>query len=444
MMPIDTSNSILLARLSTHMQKPLYRNAYAWLLSTGISSILGLLYWILTPRFYPREVVGLNAAVISAMIFIAGISQLSLMNALVRFIPNAGRKTAHLTAYSYLLSVLLALIFSSAFIALCNHWARLDFFTSDAKLAILFVPATMIWTVFNLQDSVLAGLRAAIWVPVDNISYGIAKIALMITLAGLSPRLGIFISWVIPTVLLLPPINLLIFRHLIPRHIQATQDCASPLRWSEISKYVGSNYLSSIFALTSSRLLPVLVVTVVGAAGGAYFYPAWAIADSLKLVTVQMATSLTVEGAVDDRNVMINGYTFLRLMFGLFVPLVVVVVLAAPFLLNLSGRDYAVEAAAVLRLLCIAVIPSLIVTWYVSIARIRQRLADILFAEGFLAASILGLSYPLLHTYGVTGVGIASLISVTVAAIALLPKLRSVLLPSQNKKQSELDANPTM
>ena len=430
-------NTMLLARFSTHVQKPLYRNAYAWLLSTGISSILGLLYWILAPRFYSREAVGFNAAVVSIMILIAGISQLNLMSALVRFIPNAGSKTAHLTAYSYLISMLLALVASAVFIVLCAQWTALDFLGSDSKFAILFILATMAWTVFNLQDGVLSGLRAAVWVPVDNIGYGIAKIALMIFLAPLNPRLGIFASWIVPTVLLLPPINLLIFRRLIPRHIQATKDRASPLRWREISRYVGSNYLSSLFALASSRLLPVLVVAVVGATGGAYFYPAWAIADSLRLVTAQMATSLTVEGAIDDLNVTVDGSAFLLLLFGLFVPLVVVLVLAAPFILRLSGQDYVVKAVDVLRLLSIAVIPSLVVTWYVSIARVRHCLVEILFAEGFQAVLVLGLSYLLLRPYGVTGVGIASLVSATVVACTLLPQLRSLLLPLQ--KQSGLE-----
>ncbi len=428
--------------LAAHMRAPLYRNAYAWLLSTGVSSALGLIYWVLAARFYSAEAVGLNAALVSILILIAGASQLNLMSALIRFLPNAGRQTARLTAGAYGVSMLLALILSTGFIALGAPLFQLGLFESKLSLAVLFIPAAMAWTVFNLQDSVLAGLRAAVWVPVDNISYGLAKIVLLVCLAPLSPRVGIFISWTLPAVLLLPPINLLIFKRLIPRQAQATKDAASPLQWRELGKYIGSNYFGSLFSLAASRLLPALVVAVAGASAGAYFYVAWAIADSLRMVAVQMATSLTVEGALDDQSVMVNGYAFLRLLFGLFAPLVAVIVLAAPLLLALSGHNYAVEGVALLRLLGLAVIPGLIITLYLSIARVRRRLLEIILIEGSLATLNLGLSLLLLHSYGVTGVGIAALISATVVAVALLPRLRLMLLPPSSSERREFDANP--
>jgi O-antigen/teichoic acid export membrane protein len=432
---------MLLGRFGAHVRTPLYRNAYAWLLSTGISSVLGLLYWVLAARLYAPQAVGVNAALVSALILLAGLSQLNLMSVLIRFLPNAGRRTAQLTAGSYLLSTLMALVSSMAFVGLSSRLAGLDLFGADRQMAALFIPAAMIWTVFNLQDGVLAGLRATLWVPVDNITYGLAKTALLVLLAPLSPRFGIFISWIVPAVLLLPAINLLIFKRLIPRHVQATKDSAAPLRWRELSKYIGSNYFSALFSLVSSRMLPVLVVALAGPAAGAYFYLAWAVADSLRLVTVQMATSLTVEGALDVRSVTRNGSTFLRLLFGLFVPLVIGLVVAAPFLLRLSGRDYAAEGVTLLRLLSIAVVPGLIVTWYVSIARVRHRLVEILVVEGALAALMLGLSTLLLRTQGVTGVGMAALISATLVALALLPRLRSMLRPAPAREQHELDTS---
>jgi hypothetical protein len=312
-----------------------------------------------------------------------------------------------------------------------------DAFGADSPLAALFIPAAIAWTVFTLQDGVLTGLRAALWVPVDNISYGLLKLILLVLLAPVSPRFGLFISWMVPAILLLVPINLVIFKQLIPRHIQLTKSAAAPLNWHEFSKYVGSNYFGSLFALSASRLLPTLVVAVAGAAAGAYFYLAWAISDSLKLVTTQMATSLTVEGALDDRSVAANGHAFLRLLFGLFVPLIGVLLVAAPALLRLSGEAYAVEGAAVLRLLSLAVIPSLFITWYLSIARVRHQLLEILCVEGFLALLILGLSYLLLQAYGMIGVGIASVIAATIVAAALLPQLRSVLLPVRRPGPNE-------
>ena len=97
-----------MSRLLAHLRTPLYRNAYAWLFSTGLSSALGIMYWVLAARFYTPEVVGFSAALVSSMIFIAGVSQLNLMSALVRFIPTAGNNTTRLTLGAYGVSALLA------------------------------------------------------------------------------------------------------------------------------------------------------------------------------------------------------------------------------------------------------------------------------------------------------------------------------------------------
>ena len=64
-------------RLVAHTRTPLYRNGYALILSAAATSGLGVVYWMLATRYYPAEVVGLNSAVISAMLFVAGVAQLS-------------------------------------------------------------------------------------------------------------------------------------------------------------------------------------------------------------------------------------------------------------------------------------------------------------------------------------------------------------------------------
>lgn len=77
------------------------------------------------------------------------------------------------------------------------------------------------------QDSALTGLRQALWIPLENTTFAIVKIVLLISLAASFQAVGIFASWNVP-VLLLIPINLLIFKWLIPRHICATRERKQP------------------------------------------------------------------------------------------------------------------------------------------------------------------------------------------------------------------------
>ena len=86
-----------LGGLAEHARMPLYRNAYALILSDTSNSALGIVYWTLAARVYTTEQVGLNSAAISTMVFLAGIAQLSartsipLARALAPFIPRIVR-----------------------------------------------------------------------------------------------------------------------------------------------------------------------------------------------------------------------------------------------------------------------------------------------------------------------------------------------------------------
>lgn len=101
--------TLLLIRLRAHLYWPLYRNGYALVLSSAFTSLLGMVYWVLAAHLYSAEIVGLNSAAISAMMFLAGIAQLNLTSALIRFIPGAGASTRRLVVGAYGLSALVAL-----------------------------------------------------------------------------------------------------------------------------------------------------------------------------------------------------------------------------------------------------------------------------------------------------------------------------------------------
>jgi hypothetical protein len=66
-----------------------------------------------------------------------------------------------------------------------------------------FLAATVAWCIFTLQDCVLTGLRRSIWVPVESVAFGVAKIGPLVVFAA--PAAGIFASWRIPMAVVLVP-----------------------------------------------------------------------------------------------------------------------------------------------------------------------------------------------------------------------------------------------
>src|SRR5712692_394265 len=108
MSALTNSSFAFVGRVISHTRIPLYRNGYALILSSAMTSGLGAVYWIIAARNYSVEDVGINSAAISAMMFLAGISQLNLMSALVRFVPRAGRGTKRFAIFAYGISMIVA------------------------------------------------------------------------------------------------------------------------------------------------------------------------------------------------------------------------------------------------------------------------------------------------------------------------------------------------
>ena len=280
------------------LRTPVLRNGYALLLASSSTSALGLFYWALAARFYDPRTVGLSSAGLSAMLFLSGVSQLGLSGVLVRFISQAGGKTKRLVGISYLVSILLALPVCLIFYFGLDWWApSLRFFFDSTFILVLFIFTTISWSIFTLQDSALIGLRQSIWVPLENILYALAKVGLLIVFAALSPRFGVLASWNIPVVLLILPVNLLIFAKLIPQHVQTRTNVEIPHLLQPILQYIGGNYLGSLFFLAYTTLLPIMVTEIAGPRANAYFYLPWIIMSSLLLISTNMMMSLTVEAA---------------------------------------------------------------------------------------------------------------------------------------------------
>jgi O-antigen/teichoic acid export membrane protein len=406
-----------------HLRTPLYRNGYALILSTGITSVLGLLYWAVAAKFYTTANVGLNSAVISIMIFLSGISQVNLQETMVRYIPVAGRRTRRMVIYTYALVLIVSSIVGLIFYIGIPLWApSLSFLTQSPLLAGWFVFAVCLWGIFVIQDSVMTGLRQALWIPAENAVFSVIKIVLLIGFAALIPASGIFISWSFSVLLIIIPINILIFRRLIPRHVatQTTQESTIPLR--QISKYVAGNYAAAIFSNMASTLLPLIITQTKGAEAHAHFFLGWTIASALQIMIANMATSLTVEASRDKSNEKVYQRRAMIGILRLILPAAALLILASPIILRFVGSSYVAEGTPLMQLLALAAIPNVYNAVYLSMARTNNRIRSIVGVYGTNAFLVLGLSHIFLPIYGIAGVGLAWVISQSSIALAIMAR----------------------
>src|SRR5438046_991932 len=85
--------------------RSLYRTGNALVVSVGVTSGVGVVYWLLAAHLYSRRTVGLNAAAVSVMMLLAGVSQLNLASTMARFVPRAGSRTRVLVRAAYAVSI---------------------------------------------------------------------------------------------------------------------------------------------------------------------------------------------------------------------------------------------------------------------------------------------------------------------------------------------------
>ncbi|WP_155055481.1 lipopolysaccharide biosynthesis protein [Streptomyces blattellae] len=401
----------------------LFRNAYALMLNTGISAVLGLGYWLVAARYYSESAVGQGSAAIAAMKLLAGLTAVTLTGALARFIPLAGRDTGRLVFRTYAGSSVIVALAGGVFLLTLDVWGPSYRFLDGPLPALGFVVSVIAWNLLTLQDGVLTGLRSALWVPVGNTVFSAVKLVLLFAVAAAIPTAGVFVSWVAAIAVSVLPLGWLVFRRLVPRHVKATEERAEPPTLKEIGRFLAGDYTGSLFSLAVVYLVPVIVAAQVSSADNAYFYIAATIGGTVNLLAINMGASLTVEGSHDPGRLAANTRAALKRMVRIMVPVAVILFFGAPWILGVFGGGYADAATPLLRWFAVGGLLRVVMETYFAVLRAQSRTAGLAWLQGLLCALVLGLTLVLLPRMGLTGAGIAEVGSLAVIVAIAAPRL---------------------
>lgn len=398
----------------------LFRNAYALMAATVLTSALGMAYWAAAARLYDTETVGRASAVVSAMLLVCNASQLNLSIGLMRFLPVSRGHERRLVATAYSVAACAGFLIAGVFLLVSPQVSKqLRFLSDSGFLSLLFVFGVVIWVVFALQDAVLTGIRATLWVPVENLVFGVLKLALLVAFASTATA-GILGSWVLSMIVMLVPVNWLIFRRLLPRTTPAVEPDEMPAPRT-MAKFVGGDYVGTLLSHASTTALPLLVIAMAGPKENAVFYVAWTLSYALDFIATGTASSFLVEGAAQQDAV--DGYrkAAARRATLLLLPVVAGVSIFAGPVLGVFGPEYR-EARWAVVLLSLAAVPRLFLLLRLADFRVQRRVATVVRLQALSCVMMLGLSATVLHLgAGSEGVAAAWLVTeVVVLAAALL------------------------
>ena len=425
---MGTKIKAYIAQLRQHASIPLFATAYTLIVNQFLGAGLGMLYWALAAHLYTADVVGQNSTLISTVLLLGALAEFSLKSAMGRFVPRAGRDVKRLVLYTYLVISAAALVMTAAFFWLGSYFNFTNDLMSDMKLlplALLVLP--IFWTIFYVQDGVLTGLREAKWVLYENSIYNIVKILVLVALFFTGNRYGLLASWFLPVPLMVVFVNALIFARFIPCYLKQSSDPGG-ITLKEVVTSVGGDHIGTILAETGIRILPLLVLNMLGKSASAYFYESWLIGNTVYLIAYNFASSFAVEAASNRAQIVEISRKVLIQKARLVLPLAAGVFIFAEIGLNIFGADYAREGTAMLRWLALATVPMILNIWYLGYARITHKSLGIIRNQGLTCVITLGLSYLLIGTYGITSIGVAWFVAQLVVALIVSVEFRRDIL----------------
>lgn len=328
--------------------------------SGAVGSVAGLVSWLIAARIMPQESVGYASAFVSAFLLVAGTAQLNLDAGNMLWLPKAGRKAGTLFWRSHAVIVPACVVVALVYVAFVPSLAETGA-GPDWPFAVgvaLFVIASAGWGLWGLHDYTLVAVGKPWWAPGRSIAFAVARIGLLVALGASMGPLGIVLSWVVPIALWTVG-SAAVAGYFTRRFSRLTDDQWLPTR-TEVVSFLAPTTIAHWGTVLLFNQVTVLVIQRFGPTAGAAFFVAWQAVMVVDVAAQRFMQSLTAQIARDPDGAMAHIAASRRRLFLIFVPVVVVGALVAGFGLQLFGPGYA-EAADVLRLLFIGMVPRLLI-----------------------------------------------------------------------------------
>ncbi len=398
----------------------LVQNAVALIVSGGGTGLIGIVFWGVAAHVATAANIGRTSAEIAAMTLLATLAQLSFGSTFERFLPIAGNRTRAFVIRAYSLCAFISFVIATLYVVLgIGH----SFLPTSLGWRVLFILSVVLWTIFALQDSVLIGLRATRWVPVENILYSLVKLSLIPAFMALSASQGIFLAWLTPVVAIIATVNWYLFRKRIPMH-EALRGVAEKLpSLRELIVLTGAQYATLLVTVLSGSIVSLIVIDRLGAVASAHYYLPAQIAGGASVALWSIDRSFLVEASSERGALRRHARSALKAGIVVLVSSVSLGVIFAPEILKIFGESYEANGTTLLRMFLLSLPGSAVVAFYSSFAWLDKRVWKLAVRESLSAIVYFVLIFVLIGRHGILAIGIAQLVTSVLQGALFLPLL---------------------
>jgi O-antigen/teichoic acid export membrane protein len=424
--------SKLVVKIKIALNHPgLQRDALFVGAATILSGLGSLVFWkIITLRF-PANTVGLVFATIASAGFLGNLSTLGLAAGLIRFLPEqVTNQKFWMIRSSSIFGIFSGFCIGILFLAGRQWWAP----TLLPQSSGLIYPASFIvlliaLTQHNINGATIQAEKKFPYLTVQSMMINILQISGGILVATELEEIGILIAYSLPIA-----ITAIILWFFLPNigHFGREKEGFERIVFGNVLKYSFSTQIFGMIWIVPSLIFPLLVLSQLGAEANAAFSLSWYAYTFLAIFPNAIMLALFVSGSHDISNLTKYLRDALLTNVGIILPSIIIFVLLAPWLLNFFGSFY-IRATLLLRLLIISILPMSINGLYATFLRVKKKMALINLYSIFLIGGSALLSYELIPSLGLNGIGWGWLIGQAFFSIISMALITQV----QHRLQSE-------
>lgn len=415
----------------------LLRNSLDLMASSAASAGLGLVFWAVAARVAPAADVGRNSAEVAAMTLLASLAQLGLPNVVNRFLPVAAERSGRFLYRCYVTSAVVAVLIAVVYVVAGLGNGFLPHFWAGRALFVVSVP---VWVIFVIQDAALVGVHRSKWIPVENTLFSAAKLAILVPLVGYSARSGLFVAWALPMLAAVAVVNWYLVQRALPKHMASSTRQSGLPSLRGIVSFVAGDYVANVLGVVSALVLPLIVLERLGATATAHFYLPWTVAAAFGQLTWNLTTSFVAEAAFEGQLTRRLARRAIRIGLALIIPVVVIGVALAPFVLDIFGREYSRESTTLLRLLLLGLLGTAVNAFYSAIAWIDRTVWRLAIRQMLTGATLIGVTVATITHLGITAVGVGVVATEGAEVALMLP----ACVRRYRRMPSGLGSGPTL
>jgi O-antigen/teichoic acid export membrane protein len=333
------------------------------LVTTGLSSVLGFIYWFIAARSLETSEVGVAGGIVPAI----GVTALVSSGGVGPLVLVLKEKVNSGFLKKLLALVLIVNILVSFIVALSLTNTETSYLT-----LVLVLLVGGVFTSFNLiLDSIMLGHGKIYSFFIKNISISFSKI-ILILLIPVTSSLNLVLIWVAP---------LVIITSIFLIYVIFFTKTISTAKTSINDKYPISNWISSHFSVVLAQvavlILPIIVLNTQGGAANASFYVALLLASASLMIPPAFSNSFLAKNYKDANEAIKVLKTKKKIVVGLQAITITLTLVIGDFLLESLGEGYSGDKL-ILGILLVAGLPNAFLSLNIGFLRKHHDLKNVL------------------------------------------------------------------